>query len=281
MTERYYSFAGVDITLALPEERFFTDDRALAPFVSEPGKDPHRFEFRFVESLTPASGRPVAEAPGLAVYDGNVRYMGSVQDGWSKAYLRAEHRGREHEIQVRSSAIPGRIGTHTVLGALGAEHLVLEAGGLVVHASYVLHNGKAILFTAPSGTGKSTQAELWKEHRGARIINGDRAVIRLEAGQAVACGIPFAGSSPYCENVTATLAAIVYLAQAPQTTISRLTGFRAFRQVWEGCSINTWNRADVEKAIHVVEQILERVPVYYLPCTPDASAIAALEGELP
>ena len=283
MMERYFSFAGVDITLAMPQERMFSDDRALAAFAAGPGADPHRFDFSFVDALAAPEGQLVANPGGFLAYsDGetDTRYFGSVSDGWRSAYLRVAHRGKEHRVEAKNSSFPGRIGTHTVLGALSAEHLVLDAGGVVFHASYILYQGKAILFTAPSGTGKSTQADLWKDLRGARIINGDRAVIRVVDGQTVACGIPFAGSSEYCDNVTAPLAAIVYLSQAPQTTISRLSGFRAFRRVWEGCSVNTWDRTDVEKATGIVETIIRRVPVYYLPCTPDESAVAALEGVL-
>lgn len=283
MAQRYYSFAGVDITLAMPEDRMYEADRALAPFVSVPGKEPHRFHVCFVDALSAPVGETVANPGGFLAYsDGktDIRYFGSVQNGWKSAYLRAEHRGKTHDIEVRNASVPGRIGTHTVLGALSAEHLVLSEGGVVLHASYILHNGRAILFTAPSGTGKSTQADLWRKLRDARIINGDRAVIRAVDGQAVACGIPFAGSSEYCENVTAPLAAIVYLAQAPETKISRLTGFRAFRRVWEGCSVNTWNRSDVEAATGIVESVISRVPVFYLPCTPDETAVNALEGAL-
>ena len=56
--------------------------------------------------------------------------------------------------------------------------LLLPFRALVFHASYVGCDGGAMLFTAPSGTGKSTQAELWRVHRGARVLNGDKAAVR-------------------------------------------------------------------------------------------------------
>lgn len=283
MEERYYSFAGVDVCISAPEDLMFQEERRLAAFRTEPKPDVHQYRFERIPEL-PEPGLPMAEnGDSMLVYsDGmtQVRYLGNIRETWDTAYLRAEHRGNEHHIQVKASSFPGAMGVTPVLNALAAEHLVLDAEGVVLHASYILHNGKAILFTAPSGTGKSTQADLWKDLRGARIINGDRAVIRMADGQAFACGIPFAGSSEYCENVTAPLAAIVYLAQVPQTTISRFTGFRAFRRVWEGCSVNTWDRVDMEKATKIVEQIIGQVPVYYLPCTPDETAVEALEGVL-
>lgn len=283
MKQRYYSFAGVDLCITCPDDLMFTEERRLAPFGSQPREGAHQFRFERIAELPAPELPPVAEGDSMLVYsDGTaqIRYLGNIRKTWETAYLRAEHREKDHHVLLKASNFPREIGVTPVLNALATEHLVLDAGGVVLHTSYILHGGKAILFTAPSGTGKSTQADLWKKHRNARIINGDRAVIRMAEGQAVACGIPFAGSSDYCENVTAPLGAIVYLGQAPQTTISRLTGFRAFRRVWEGCSVNTWDRADVERATGIVEAIVSRVPVYYLPCTPDETAVTALEGEL-
>ena len=283
METRYYSFAGVDVCISAPEDLMFPEERRMAAFRTEQKADAHQFLFTRVPEL-PEPGYPsVSVGDSMLVYsDGmtQARYLGNIRDTWDTAYLRAEHREKRHDIQLKAASFPGAMGVTPVLNALAAEHLVLDAGGVVFHASYILHNDRAILFTAPSGTGKSTQADLWVKHRNSRIVNGDRAVIRIVNGQAVACGLPFAGSSEYCENVTAPLAAIVYLAQAPKTQISRLTGFRAFRRVWEGCSVNTWDRADVEKATAIVEQIIRQVPVYYLPCTPDETAVAALEGVL-
>ena len=40
------------------------------------------------------------------------------------------------------------------------------------------YKGKAIAFSGPSGVGKSTQAEIWKQCFQADILNGDRALLR-------------------------------------------------------------------------------------------------------
>ena len=93
-------------------------------------------------------------------------------------------------------------------------------------------------------------------------------------------GIPFSGSSQICENCSLPLKAIVYLSQAPETTICPLTGVRAFARIWEGVSVNIWDKEDVEQVSATVQQVLERVPVYHLACTPDESAVSALEQML-
>ena len=60
-----------------------------------------------------------------------------------------------------------------MLQALELFHLLLLEGGAVLHASYILVRGRAILFSGPSGVGKSTQANLWAQYRSAEVINGE------------------------------------------------------------------------------------------------------------
>lgn len=281
--ERHYRFAGVEICVSMPEELFYTNEYHLAPFAVDKTGDPIRFSLEKKEKLDSPAGDLVVKKPGFQIYsDGTrqIRYIGSMEQSWENAYIRVEGDGKEHCVQVSSGEISGRIGMKTVLNAIGGVHLIARAGGFAFHCSYIEHNGKAILFTAPSETGKSTQAELWKELRGAEIINGDRAAIRIIDGIATAEGIPFAGSSRYCENRSLPIEAIVYLGQAPRTTIRRMRGYEAFARIWEGVSINTWDKTDMELVSKAVKQLAEKVPVYHMPCTPDESAIIALENAL-
>ena len=74
--------------------------------------------------------------------------------------------------------------------------------------------------------------------------------------------------------------AIVYLGQASQTSIRRLRGTEAFRRIWEGVSVNTWNVEDVASAMDITTRVIGAVPVYHLVCTPDESAVLTLEQQL-
>lgn len=279
--EKYYRFAGVEVAVDIPEKWMYDNDRQLAPFRVSTVKDPHVFCFEPVASIPAPSGNMEVLLPGVRVYreDGQyVRYIGTVDEGWEKAYIRAEYGEKESCVQVRMSEPITHIGVKTVLNAMGAEHLVAEAGGFVFHCAYIAWNGRAILFTAPSGTGKSTQAELWRNHRGAEIINGDRGAVCVSEGRVMAAGIPFSGSSSYCENRSLPIAAIVYLSQAPKTSIRKLRGMEAFFKIWEGVSVNAWAKEDVERVASAAQTVAEEIPVYHLACTPDESAVAALEA---
>ena len=105
-------------------------------------------------------------------------------------------------------------------------HLLLHFRAMAFHASFIEYAGQAILFTAASGTGKSTQAELWRVHRGAEVLNGDKAAVKLE-GTPLACGLPFCGTSGICVNRDVPLRAVVVLSQGPDNTVSRLSPSQA------------------------------------------------------
>lgn len=274
--ERYYAFAGVELCIQMPEDRQQETENRLAPFRVDAVCAPHCFHFELTRTLPLPQGKLCAKLDNMTVYrDGNtqIRYIGPA----GAPYICVAYRNREHSVHLQEKSFPGALSTKTLLSVIGAEHLIVEAGGVILHCSYIDLNGEAILFTAPSETGKSTQAELWKQLRGARIVNGDRAAMGFSAGSAVAMGIPYAGSSVYCENRTLPLKAIVYLSQAPETTIRRLTGFAAFRRIWEGCSVNSWDAEDMSRASATVSEIMKQVPVFQLDCTPDESAVIALE----
>lgn len=277
---KYYSFAGVDVGIDIPDQWMYENDRYLAPFRIEFAPEPYVFRFELVPQLLPPADECIANTGGMRVYADGTRYIGSVNQTWEGAYAQVICSGRQYRVLLEQSQCPGKVATNAVLTVLAAEHLVALNGGFIFHSSYIQVDGKGILFTAPSGTGKSTQADLWNRLRGAPIHNGDRSAVRWVDGKAYACGIPFAGSSQICENVTLPLGAIVYLKQAPQTTIRKLRGAEAFRRVWEGCSVNTWDRMDVDLISEAVMHILSEVPVFELACTPDESAIIALEGVL-
>lgn len=281
--EKYYRFAGIELLIDLPDDKMYTDQQMLEPFQVEQVSQPHVFCFRLVPALQAPEGECVHAHDRFRVYqDGarQLRYFGAVWDGWEKAYGCAVHQEKHHSVQLVQRLFPDFVGANIVMNCLAAEHLIAQAGGFILHSSFVDIGGKAILFTAPSGTGKSTQATLWEKLRGATVINGDRAAIRFEKNNPVACGIPYAGSSGICHNVTLPLAAVVYLSQAEATTIQSLRGFAAFRAIWEGCSVNTWDESDAKLVSAAVEQIAGTVPVFHLACRPDESAVLALEGVL-
>ncbi len=157
--------------------------------------------------------------------------------------------------------------------------LMVFKNAFFIHASYVDIGGKAVLFSAPCGTGKSTQAELWRKFRGAEIINGDKAGILVENG-VYACGVPFCGTSGICKNRSLPLAAIVFLSQSPENTIRKCIGFEALHNVMQNTYLDFVAPDERRRFIDTAIKMLNSVPVYHLGCTPDENAVIVLEKSL-
>lgn len=158
--------------------------------------------------------------------------------------------------------------------------LFLRRNVFFLHASYIVVNGKAIIFSAPCGTGKSTQAALWEKYRGAVTVNGDKVGISVGKDGIIAHGVPFCGTSGICKNISAPLGAIVLLSQAPENTVRRLTGIKAIQGVLQNIYLDLIAPNEQAAVIDLLIELMETVPIYSFGCTADENAVIALENEL-
>ena len=160
------------------------------------------------------------------------------------------------------------------------EHMLLPFDRLFLHSSAVIHEGKAILFTAPSGTGKSTQASLWETFAGAEIINGDKVIISTDEDLPVAYGGPVAGTSRIYKDAHAPIRAIVYLHQGPENKLAFLDRRHAFMALYSQAVKSSDDAAFNEALIPLIAKIVEKVPVVDYFCQPNASAVEYLQSRL-
>ncbi len=173
-----------------------------------------------------------------------------------------------------------KLWNRVVFDLMGFEEIASVSQKAVVHASFIIKNGNAVLFTAPSGVGKSTQADLWEKYADAEIINGDKALVFVSGGVVYAGGLPFSGSSGICKNKTAPLRAIICLSQAKENKLSRLSVTEATVSVLRGCYLPAENEKISENVINTVGEVCGLVPAYKLECLPYESAVRILENEL-
>ena len=281
--ERFYRFADVTFRVRGCSGDMYSEDGVLEKFrVDGPNYD-QSVTYEPVEALPVPEGEPVFRGQREQVFrrdQTQILCMGETEKLPESAHTQIRREGKHTQVRVLREKIPGGISPRFVLNTLEAAHHITSRGGILLHCSFVGWGDQAILFTAPSGTGKSTQAALWEACRGGEVINGDRAVVKIKENIVTACGIPYCGTSGICGNRELPVAAIVYLTQAPQSEVRPLTGLRAFRCIWEGCSINLWDRSDVEQGTQTVIEVCRQVPVLHLACMPDESAVQALEAYL-
>ena len=160
------------------------------------------------------------------------------------------------------------------------ENPLLYYQAFLLHSSFISWQNNGILFTAPSGTGKSTQADLWKKYEDADIYNGDRTIIRKIDGKYYGFGSPYAGSSGIYRNESAPIKAIVVIEQGPDNVIRRLHGREAFLPLFRETLMNTWNKEYMEKMTDLLMDAACQIPVYHLSCRPDQDAVNTVKNEI-
>ena len=214
---------------------------------------------------------PLAETPSVRRYFDDVK---------NRVYAITQERETSMTIHLSQENLPWGTELMQLYEQLALPHALLLHSKLLIHASYILTDRGAVAFTAPSGTGKSTQAELWRQHRDALIVNGDRCVVGLRENAAFAYGYPASGSSTDCRNITAPLRAIVALKQAKSNAVRSFSGAQAVRVLVNGCYLPKEYRADLPAVMQTAIELAGSVPILELSCLPDESAVCVLEDYL-
>jgi serine kinase of HPr protein (carbohydrate metabolism regulator) len=142
-------------------------------------------------------------------------------------------------------------------------------GTLLFHAAVVSQEGKGYLFLGPSGTGKSTHAQLWLKHiDGTELVNDDNPVVR----DGVVYGSPWSGKTPCYRNVSVPIGGIVMLSQAPYNKIRRLKGIEAYVAVVESVGSKVWDNRIAEGQHQTENDLASTIPMWHLECLPDEEA---------
>ena len=142
------------------------------------------------------------------------------------------------------------------------------------HGSCVAVDGIGYLFTAKSGTGKSTHSRLWRELLGDRavMVNDDKPLIRVNAdGTAVVYGTPWNGKHHLSTNAAVPLKAVCLLARSPHNSICEVTPSEAYpallMQVYRPA-----DSAAMQRTVLLLDRLLSSVSLFRLRCNMEAEA---------
>ncbi|MBQ7038626.1 MAG: hypothetical protein IJN61_05930 [Clostridia bacterium] len=155
-------------------------------------------------------------------------------------------------------------------------------GGLVMHGSAISYEGKGIVFSAPSGTGKSTHAGLWKQQYGERVvhINDDKPAIRFNEESPVVYGTPWSGKTDTNSNNSAPLKAIVFLEQASENQIQPLSVDDALMHIYRETVRPFYDEALGMKVLEAAERLIQSIPVFLLKCTISSQAVELVKNTM-
>ena len=156
---------------------------------------------------------------------------------------------------------------------------LLERSTLLLHGSTVAVDGKAYLFTAPCGTGKSTHTRLWREQFGDRavMVNDDKAFLQLGEHCVMAYGSPWTGKHGIGENIAVPLQGICFLQRGTENEICPAEPEKYLPELIHQSFLPEGKGTDL------VAQLAQRIPLWEMKCTkePEAAAVAygAMSGQ--
>ena len=157
-----------------------------------------------------------------------------------------------------------------------AEHL-LHHDTLLLHGSTVAVDGKAYLFTAKSGTGKSTHTRLWCRQFGDRalMVNDDKPFLQISGSGVLACGSPWSGKHGLDTNVCLPLAGICLLERGIRNEI-RPAAAKELLPILLHESYRPLNPEQDGVYRQLVHTLAESVPLWHMYCNrePEAAVIA-------
>ena len=166
-----------------------------------------------------------------------------------------------------------KIALHALLASALLDHNIL-----LMHGSALCMDGEAYIFAAPSGTGKSTHARLWRETFGDRVwmINDDKPLIRVEKEGAVVYGSPWRGKHKLGCNGSARLKAIVELTRDSRNHIE------ALKEPFPHLVQHVWrpdDRDKMKKVLELEKRLIGQAAFYRLGCnTEPEAALEAWQG---
>ena len=147
---------------------------------------------------------------------------------------------------------------------------MVEYDTILMHGSVVAVDGEAFLFTAKSGTGKSTHTRFWREVFGERavMVNDDKPLLKLTEDGVLACGTPWDGKHRLSTNVCVPLKAICILERGEENEIRPITAQEALPMVFQ----QTYRPKNLAKYMEIIDQLTQRVAFYRLRCNMSVEA---------
>lgn len=151
---------------------------------------------------------------------------------------------------------------------------------LLMHGSVIAVDGEAYLFTAKSGTGKSTHTRLWREVFGKRavMVNDDKPFLRITQNGVLVYGSPWNGKHGLGSNICVPLKAICILERGNHNEIHSIPVSSAVQMLVQQSS-QPQQKTKLPKYMELLDRLCSLLPFYKLTCTIDPqAAIIAYEA---
>lgn len=154
-----------------------------------------------------------------------------------------------------------------------AKLLLINFNAMLFHGSSIEYGGKAYVFTAPSGTGKSTHANLLKKYLGDKLnyINDDKPIFRVVDGKVYVYGSPWNGKHGLGSNISAPLKGVCIVKRAKDNKIEKISPTIALKFLFEQ-SLAFQDEQTANKVLDVLSAVISQANFYVLYCNKELDA---------
>ncbi|MCM1185826.1 MAG: PqqD family protein [Lachnoclostridium sp.] len=275
--DKYLAIGGLTIRFSAPTEAF---PPAFSPFlINSPGECPD-----FHQHVSLHIGKPRRHINGRVLVRNEELIVMEAEDCYILLFPAASQITEAKISKDASKAIiyftpPYREDFYEQLsGAMRLVYLLLAGTHhmAALHSSSILYGGKAWLFSASSGTGKSTHAGLWHNFFNAPILNGDLNLLAFRDKEPVIHGIPWCGTSRIFDTETHPLGGIILLKQAKEDFVEELSCDKKQFFLLQRLITPSWNQDMQNQNLQFVEKLSERILICRLHCTPMPSAVETI-----
>lgn len=224
----------------------------------------------------------------MAVYEiAGIRFRADITDEYTKQYMKAycipaedapetiviSQEDMDFERQLQPYAPEGMLYSCAVLRKM-SKLVLYHYEGILIHGAALLYRGKAYLFIAPSGTGKSTHVMLWKKCLGDKvtILNGDKPFLRVHHGAITVYGGPWQGKEGIGMNSSAPLGGVFLLHQGEENSVRQASIPEALQKLL----MSTVFPEDAEgrsKVLAVMNCLCSTTPIGILHCNMEDEAV--------
>ena len=144
---------------------------------------------------------------------------------------------------------------------------------IVFHGSVIAVEGQGFLFTAKSGTGKSTHTALWREYLGDRaiMVNDDKPLISVRDNGIIVYGTPYNGKHHLGCNMSVPLKAICIITRGEKNSIVRIDKSEAYAMLLQQV-YRPQDPLQMAKTLKLVDKLAASVELYKLACNMDIEA---------
>lgn len=274
----FYSFAGITFSVSGIDYRY--TKRRMEKYLCEPVEKPDiSITYKEDDNIPTPEGKLVAELEYrkyLATEDKYTNHDFIKSTGKNTALMTSDKEYKNVELSLNNiENIGGAAIDVRAFNMIGEvlKYAIPRHNGIILHSSALSYDDNGVLFSAKSGTGKSTHTRLWRETFADKVVmlNDDMPAIRFIDSVPYLCGTPWSGKTEINNSKIVPLKAIVFIERGTENEIFEIGSTEAIFKMLNEATLPVYKEL-ASNTMDIIEKLISGTPCYCLKCNMDPDA---------